>query len=71
MLIFRPHILAYIDKGYVPEQDLEHPVLQTVANAAVTKTLEYAYDDYSVALLAKALNDEENYEKDVNFKQFL
>ncbi len=58
----RPHILAYIDKGYVPEQDLEHPVLQTVANAAVTKTLEYAYDDYSVALLAKALNDEENYE---------
>ncbi len=57
----RPHILAYIDKGYVPEQDLEHPVLQTVANAAVTKTLEYAYDDYSVARLAKALNDEENY----------
>lgn len=57
----RPHILAYIDKGYVPEQDLEHPLLQTVANAAVTKTLEYAYDDYSVARLAKALNDEENY----------
>ena len=57
----RPHILEYIEKGYVPEQDLAHPVLETVANAGVTKTLEYAYDDYSVALLAKALNDTANY----------
>lgn len=57
----RPHILEYIEKGYVPEQDLAHPVLETVANAGVTKTLEYAYDDYSVALLAEALNDTANY----------
>lgn len=57
----RPHILEYIEKGYVPEQDLAKPVLETVANAAVTKTLEYSYDDYSVALLAKALNDTANY----------
>ncbi len=57
----RPHILEYIEKGYVPEQDIAHPVLETVANAGVTKTLEYAYDDYSVALLAKALNDTANY----------
>ena len=57
----RPHILEYIEKGYVPEQDLAHPVLETVANAGVTKTLEYAYDDYSVALLAKALHDTANY----------
>jgi len=57
----RPHILEYIEKGYVPEQDLAHPVLETVANAGVTKTLEYAYDDYAVALLAKALNDTANY----------
>ncbi len=62
----RPHILAYIEKGYVPEQDLENPVLQTVANAAVTKTLEYAYDDYSVARLAQVLNDDENYEMLMN-----
>ena len=57
----RPHVLEYIEKGYVPEQDLENPRLQTVANAAVTKTLEYAYDDYAVALLAKELGDTDNY----------
>jgi predicted alpha-1,2-mannosidase len=32
-----------------------------VAKAGVTKTLEYAYDDYAVALLAKELNDTGNY----------
>ncbi len=58
----RPHILKYIEKGYVPEQDLERPVLETVANAGVTKTLEYAYDDYAVALLAKELGDMDNYQ---------
>ncbi|MEO5593626.1 MAG: GH92 family glycosyl hydrolase [Chitinophagaceae bacterium] len=57
----RPHILEYIEKGYVPEQDLAKPVLQTVANAGVTKTLEYSYDDYAVALLAKELNDTASY----------
>ena len=57
----RPHILEYIEKGYISEPDLENPVLETVASAGVTKTLEYAYDDYAVALLAKALNDTSNY----------
>ena len=33
----------------------------TVAAAGVTKTLEYAYDDYAVALLAKQLGDTANY----------
>ncbi|TWT37115.1 Glycosyl hydrolase family 92 [Posidoniimonas corsicana] len=56
----RPHVLAYIDKGYVPEQDVADPVLETVANAGVTKTLEYAYDDYAVARLAEALGDADN-----------
>jgi predicted alpha-1,2-mannosidase len=57
----RPHILEYIEKGYISEPDLAKPVLQTVAAAGVTKTLEYAYDDYAVALLAKELNDTSNY----------
>jgi predicted alpha-1,2-mannosidase len=57
----RPHILEYIEKGYISEPDLAKPVLQTVANAGVTKTLEYAYDDYAVALLAKELNDGANF----------
>jgi len=57
----RPHILEYIEKGYISEPDLANPVLQTVANAGVTKTLEYAYDDYSVAQLANGLGDTASY----------
>ena len=57
----RPYILEYIDKGYISDPDLENPVIETKAKAGVTKTLEYAYDDYAVALLAKELNDTGNY----------
>jgi predicted alpha-1,2-mannosidase len=57
----RPHILEYIEKGYISEPDLAKPILQTVASAGVTKTLEYSYDDYAVALLAKELGDTSNY----------
>lgn len=57
----RPHLIEYIAKGYISEMDIKNPKIETVAKAAVTKTLEYAYDDYAVALLAKELGDEENY----------
>ena len=57
----RRWLTEYIDKGYIAEQDLEHPVTQTVAKAAVTKTLEYAYDDYATALLARELGDTSTY----------
>ncbi len=57
----RPYITEYMEKGYISEPDLAHPVLQTKAKAGVTKTLEYSYDDYAVALLAKELNDTDNY----------
>lgn len=57
----RPHLNEYMEKGFISEPDLDHPVTETVANAGVTKTLEYAYDDYAVALLAKALRDTANY----------
>ncbi|MDR2361398.1 MAG: GH92 family glycosyl hydrolase [Prevotellaceae bacterium] len=53
----RPHLNEYIEKGYISEPDLDNPQIETVANAGVTKTLEYAYDDYAVALLAEALDD--------------
>jgi predicted alpha-1,2-mannosidase len=58
----RPHLNEYMEKGYISEPDLPNPTLETVANAGVTKTLEYAYDDYAVSLLAKALNDKDNYD---------
>jgi len=57
----RKYVEEYKQKGYISEQDIANPKLETVAKAAVTKTLEYAYDDYAVALLAKALNDNGNY----------
>jgi len=57
----RPYINEFNTKGYIAELEVEHPVTTTVTKAAVTKTLEYAYDDYAVALLAKELKDTVNY----------
>ena len=58
----RPWLDEYIAKGYISEMDVENPVTWTVCKAAVTKTLEYSYDDYAVALLADALGDKENHD---------
>ncbi len=44
----------YIDKGYVPEDK---------SGASVSKTLEYAYDDWCIAQIAKKLNRKEIYEE--------
>jgi predicted alpha-1,2-mannosidase len=57
----RKYVEEYKQKGYIAEQDIPNPTTETVAKAAVTKTLEYAYDDYAVAQLARALNDNGNY----------
>ncbi|WP_245645719.1 GH92 family glycosyl hydrolase [Niabella ginsenosidivorans] len=59
----RPYLKEYMERGWIAEMDIKDPKLETVAKAAVTKTQEYAYDDYATALLAKALGDEENYSK--------
>jgi predicted alpha-1,2-mannosidase len=57
----RKYVAEYNDKGYISELEVAHPVIETVTKAAVTKTLEYAYDDYAVAVLARELNDTANY----------
>ncbi len=57
----RPHITEYINKGYIFEPDIANPEVETKAKAGVSKTLEYAYDDYSLAQLAIALGDSANY----------
>lgn len=57
----RPYITEYATRGYIAEKVVDHPVIETVTKAAVTKTLEYAYDDYALAQLAKALGDTANY----------
>ncbi|OOG16621.1 sugar hydrolase [Sphingobacterium sp. CZ-UAM] len=43
---------AYIDKGYVPDD---------VSGTSVSNTLEYAYDDWCIAQLAKKLGKEDIY----------
>lgn len=57
----RPYISEYIAKGYISEPDIKDPKIETKAHAGVTKTLEYAYDDHALSLLAKELNDTEHY----------
>lgn len=44
---------AYIEYGYVP---------QDVNGGSVTKTLEYAFDDYCISLVAKKLGKMDDYE---------
>ena len=58
----RPYIREYMDRGFISDPDVANPVVETKGKAGVTKTLEYSYDDYSVALLAKELNDQPNYD---------
>jgi predicted alpha-1,2-mannosidase len=58
----RPYIDEYMKKGYISTPDIPHPVVETKAKAGVTKTLEYSYDDYAVALLARELGDQANYQ---------
>ena len=57
----RPHVTEYIQKGYISDPHIPEPKVETKAKAGVSKTLEYAYDDYSVAQLAKKLGDTANY----------
>ncbi|MCG6190093.1 GH92 family glycosyl hydrolase [Maribellus maritimus] len=62
----RPHISEYIEKGYISTPEVENPHVETKAKAGVTKTLEFAYDDYAVALLAKELEKTDDYKMLIN-----
>lgn len=56
----RPYISEYMEKGYISTPEVDNPHVETKAKAGVTKTQEYAYDDYAVALLASALDKEDD-----------
>ncbi|MDP4285690.1 MAG: GH92 family glycosyl hydrolase [Bacteroidota bacterium] len=68
----RPYINEYMQKGYISTPDVADPNTETKAKAGVAKTLEYAFDDYAVAQLAKVLKDTSNYKllmaRSENFK---
>jgi predicted alpha-1,2-mannosidase len=57
----RPHIAEYIQKGYISTIQVSNPEVETKDKAGVSKTLEYAFDDYAVAQLAKILKDTATY----------
>ena len=57
----RPYLDEYLERGWIAEKDTTNVPTWDEYKAAVTKTVEYAYNDYSTALLAKELGDEENY----------
>jgi predicted alpha-1,2-mannosidase len=58
----RPYLDEYMAKGWIAEKDTTNVPFYNEYKAAVTKTIEYAYDDYATALIAKALGDKENYQ---------
>ena len=68
----RPHLKEYIEKGFISDPHVERPHVETKAKAGVSKTLEYAYDDYSLAMMARQLGDSANYKmlmgRSSNFK---
>lgn len=58
----RPYLDEYIERGWIAEKDTVNVPTWDEYKAAVTKTVEYAYDDYATALLAKELGDEAAYQ---------
>ena len=58
----RPYLDEYMERGWIAEKDTTNVPTWDEYKAAVTKTVEYAYDDYATALIAKELGDEENYQ---------
>lgn len=68
----RPYLNEYIERGWIAEKDTTNVPTSDEYKAAVTKTVEYAYDDYATALIAKELGDNEHYkilmERSDNYK---
>jgi predicted alpha-1,2-mannosidase len=57
----RRALMSYMKYGYIP---LEDPVNDAPhKNEQVSRTLEYAYDDYALAMIAKALGKQSDYKQ--------
>lgn len=57
----RPYLDEYLANGWIAEKDTTNVPTWDEYKAAVTKTVEYAYDDYATALVAKELGDDASY----------
>lgn len=56
----RPYLDEYLERGWISEKDTVNVPTGDEYKGAVTKTVEYAYDDYATALVARELGDKEN-----------
>ena len=57
----RPYLDEYLKQGWIAEEAVDDVPYFDEYKAAVTKTVEYAYDDYATALVARELGDTANY----------
>ncbi|MBD5233960.1 MAG: glycoside hydrolase family 92 protein [Bacteroidales bacterium] len=68
----RRYLDEYMKNGYIADENLPDCPFWDEHKGGVTKTLEYAYDDYAVAQIAKELGDSTNYamlmERSKNYK---
>lgn len=56
----RPYLDEYLQRGWISEKDTVNVRTENEYKGSVTKTLEYAYDDYATALVARELKDRKN-----------
>lgn len=57
----RQYLDEYLQKGYISDPEIQNATETAKGRAGVSKTLEYSYDDYSIAQIAKKLGDTANY----------
>ncbi|MFD2871817.1 GH92 family glycosyl hydrolase [Mucilaginibacter ximonensis] len=57
----RQYLDEYLKKGYISDPEIQNATETAKGRAGVSKTLEYSYDDYSIAQIAKKLGDTANY----------
>jgi len=55
----RPYLDEYLRQGWIAEKDTTDVPTWDEYKAAVTKTVEYAYDDYATALIARELGEKQ------------
>ncbi|MBO7120316.1 MAG: GH92 family glycosyl hydrolase [Bacteroidaceae bacterium] len=56
----RPYLDEYLERGWISEKDTVNVLTGNEYKGAVTKTIEFAYDDYATALVARELGDKEH-----------
>lgn len=66
----RRYMDEYLANGWIAEKDTVNVPYYNEYKGAVTKVLEYSYDDYATALLAKELGDMENYKVLMEHSQY-